>query len=121
MSSNDIFIGTIRICTDYYGETYKTADGTDLLGFELKSEIYKENAILYKTKNGRYVDIDNINSVLDNIKINRHVNTEKLGILMPISAYEENCLYVDKSTLKPYYRDELIDFSIKKLKKELRK
>ena len=91
------------------------------LGSELNSVIYKKNAILYKTKNGRYVDIDMINSIFDSFIIKRHESIDKLGLLMPTSAYGENTLYIDKKTIKPYYRDEKVDFSVKQLKRELHK
>ena len=121
MSSNDIFIGDIRKCTAYIGGSLVYASDNGYSGFELNSVIYKKNAILYKTKNGRYVDIDMINSIFDSFIIKRHESIGKLGLLMPTSAYGENTLYIDKKTLKPYYRDEKVDFSVKQLKRELHK
>ena len=121
MSSNDIYIGDIRKCTAYIGESLVCAYGNGFSGFELESELYKKDAILYRTKNGRYVDIDMINSIFDSFIIKRHESIDKLGLLMPTIAYGEDTLYIDKKTLKPYYRDEQVDISVRKLKRELHK
>ena len=121
MSSDDLFIGNIKKCTQYVGEKLQANGNLYFDGFEIASEVYKENAILYKTKSGRYVDIENINSILDSLKIMRLDAIQKFGFIMPTIAYEEGCLYVDKSTIKPFYLETRNDISIKKLKQELNK
>ena len=74
MKTDQIFIGDIRKCTKY--ETHTTFSsstyigdqciGCDSFGYiDKDDELYKENAVLIKIKNGGYVDLERFNSILD--------------------------------------------------------
>ncbi len=99
MEESNLFIGNIKKCTKY--ETHKTvsfsiAGCIDSFGhMEIKEELYKKNAALIKTKDGKFIDIENI---LD-ISI---IKKSKGKIKMTTYPTREGCLFVDEKTLKPY-------------------
>lgn len=133
MKSNQIFIGNIKKCVKYEEHTMLGVNtviddcsiGYDRFGYvEEKSELYKENAILIKNKNGGYIDIERLNSVLDLIKISHDVtkNGYRLGgLIMSTIPHSVNCLYVDKESLKPYFKDKEKNISVRQLKKQYKK
>lgn len=72
-------------------------------------KLYKENAVLVKTKNGGYIDLENFNSILDYLKIykddaQRDYNLWKT--IMPTHSRGSNSLFVDENSLKPYFNSE---------------
>ena len=99
MEESILFIGNIRKCTKY--ETHKTAvldiaGCTDSFGYmEIKDELYKENATLIKTKDGKFIDLGDI---LDISKIKK----AKGKIKMSTYPIKKGCLFVDEKTLKPH-------------------
>ena len=133
MKPGQIFIGNIRKCTKY--TIYNTLFSNemyinnqcvecDFFGYiDTDDELYKENAILIKIKNGGYVDLENFNSILDYIKI--HKSTTKNGfttggLIIPTTAHSLGSLFVDRKSLKPYYSDKCQkDISIRQLKKQI--
>lgn len=129
MKPEQIFIGNIRKCTKYERHTTFNCStyigdrciGCDSFGYvDSEDELYKENAILLKIKNGGYVDLENFNSVLDYIKIYRDT-TRIGGLVMSTSAYCVGKLFVDEKSLKPYYNDnqQRKNISVRQLKKQL--
>ena len=85
MKTDQIFIGDIRKCTKY--ETHTTFSsstyigdqciGCDSFGYiDKDDELYKENAVLIKIKNGGYVDLERFNSILDYIRIYRDITKD---------------------------------------------
>ena len=130
---NNVFIGTIRICTKY--ETHvtfssKTYIGDDCIdedcfGYtESDSIVSKENAKLLKVTNGGYVDLDSLNSFLDEIKVKSKIIKDggfyTNGLIMGTSPSGVNRLFVDESTLQKY---EPLDYikkpTVKKIKKTM--
>lgn len=103
MEEERYFIGNIKKCTKLGAhKTFEmvTEGITDSFGYiEIEDELYKENAILLKTKEG-YIDLDNL-TTLYNIKKNRN----KKNILMPTYPIYIGCLFIDEKSLKPYKSD----------------
>lgn len=132
MKTDQIFIGNIRKCTKYKMHTTLISSlfigdqcvGSDSFGhIETDDELYKENAVLIKIKNGGYVDLERFNSILDYIKIYRSItkNGYRLdGLMMSTSAHCIDSLFVDEKSLKPYYsnKSQINNISVRQLKKE---
>lgn len=133
MKSDQVFIGNIRRCTKYEENialSCKTYIDGQLIGcerfgsIEEDDELYKENAILIRVKNGGYVDLERFDSILDYIRLYRLYTKNGFrlgGLIMSTSAYRLDDLFVDEKTLKPYYQtnEEVKDTSILKLKKQI--
>ena len=135
MKTDQIFIGDIRKCTKY--ETHTTFSsstyigdqciGCDSFGYiDKDDELYKENAVLIKIKNGGYVDLERFNSILDYIRIYRDITKDGYrlgGVMMSTSAHCIDSLFVDEESLKPYYTDkqQTDDISVHQLKKQVKK
>ena len=133
MNKDQIFIGDIRKCTKYETRTTFSSSmyigdqyiGCDSFGYTYTdNELYKQNAILIKIKNGGYVDLEKFNSILDYIKIYKNITKNGFisgGLIMPTYAYCINGLYVDEKSLKPYYTDksQTNNISIHQLKKQI--
>lgn len=133
MKSDQVFIGNIRRCTKYEENialSCKTYIDGQLVGcerfgsIEEDDELYKENAILIRVKNGGYVDLERFDSILDYIRLYRLYTKNGFrlgGLIMSTSAYRLDDLFVDEKTLKPYYQtnEEVKDTSILKLKKQI--
>ena len=129
MKTDQIFIGDIRRCTKY--EKHITLSsmianiGRESFGYiEEDDELYKENAILIKIKNGGYVDLERFNSILDYIKIHKDItkNGYRLGgLMMSTSAHCLDSLFVDEESLKPYYTaKQTSNLSVHQLKKQIK-
>ena len=78
MKPDKVFIGNIKRCTKYISHSRFTGNvfigeecvSLNSFGYiESEDELYKENAVLVKTKNGGYIDLENFNSILDYLKI----------------------------------------------------
>lgn len=133
MNSNQVFIGNIRRCTKYethitFGsQTYINNDciSCDSLGYiEEESENFKENAILIEVSKGGYVDIESYKTALDYFKIRQNLQKSRFhlgNLIMSTSPHKTGCLYIDSTTLKPFYdKEESHNVSIHRLKKELK-
>lgn len=99
--------------------------GCDSIGYIVEDdELYKENAVLIKIKNGGYVDLEKLNSILDYIKIYRDITKDgyHVGLIMPTSAYGIDSLFVDEKSLKPYYinKQQKSNISAHQLKKQIK-
>lgn len=118
MKPDKVFIGNIKRCTKYIshsrftGNVFIGEECVNLSSFgyiESEDELYKENAVLVKTKNGGYIDLENFNSILDYLKIykddaQRDYNLWKT--IMPAHSRGNNSLFVDENSLKPYFNSE---------------
>ncbi len=119
MKAEQIFIGNINKCTKYEQHDILKSElidgitgevvGCQKFGYiEREGEVYKENAILIRLQNGGYVDIDNLNSILDHLSVHRDITKDgyRAGrLIMPTLAWKEGCLYVDESTLRKCYSE----------------
>ena len=134
MKPEQIFIGNIRKCTMYEDTTVKcnsyfgnTLISCDTFGqIKTKSKLYKSNAILIKLKCGGYVDIDNLNNILDYLKIHKDIKKNGYylgGMIMTDEAHNKDCLFVEYKSLRPYYQHPETEknISVKKIKKEIKR
>jgi len=139
MKTNSIFIGDIYVCVkrdeislfDSQDINANILMGADFIGhIEEKNELYKENAILIKTKKGGFVDFDNMDLNLSfslATMSNRSVfypQSYPDCLIMHTWASCIGSLFVDEKTLRPYSEvqtavDEKI--SIRKLRKATKK
>ncbi len=133
MKTDQIFIGNINKCTKYISHTTFSSEtfigdqciSSDSFGYiEKEAEIYKENAILIKLKNGGYVDLENLNTVLDYLKVAKTFTKGGFylgGIVLSTFAYNEGSLFVDSNSLVPYYAEtkKNENISTRQLKKQL--
>ena len=121
MHSKDIFIGTIKKCTNLYGyENY--GDEHFVPEFQICSTIHgslrkyvekiDEKAILIKVDDNNYVWLESINSKIDEFLINRGFAMNTIGV----SPVSNNSLFVDKETLKPYFDKEIDNLKVKDVK-----
>lgn len=133
MKTNQIFRGDIKKCTKY--DVHTTFSSSTYIGGQCiggasigyvddEYEIYKENAVLIKVKDGAYVDLESLNSILDYIRIYRDMLLRDYisGLIIPTSTYCANSLLINEETLKPYYADErqVEDVSVRELKKHFK-
>lgn len=102
-----IYRGNIKRCTSYkshnlletevcVGERELEADCFGSIDY--KAEIIKENAMLVKFDKGGYIDIDNLNTFLDYVKVFKDIysNGYKLnGLMLAKIPHKERCLFVD--------------------------
>lgn len=129
MKSNIIFIGNIMKCVKFETKIIYNSEidennknfGYEFFGCNIsEDEVYKENAILIKLKNGKYVNLENINTIFDYLKLNQILPNDKsyIGkIIMNTESKKINDLFVDEKSLKPY-KLENKNISILKLKRE---
>jgi hypothetical protein len=135
MKTDQIFIGNINRCTKYVNHT-TFSSGTfigdecicsDSFGYiEKEDELYKENAILIKLKNGGFVDLENLNSILDHLKVLNTTTKDGFylgGIIMSTHAHCKDSIFVDSKSLVPYYSESKTNgkISARQLKKQLKK
>lgn len=129
MKSDSIFIGDIKKCTKYESHTTfqsETRIGgqlvmSDSFGYiEKESELYKHDAILIKTRNGRYVDLENLNSYLDLLRLHMIRKSDGRivdGLMIDFPCYKGQ-LFIDSRTLRPYKVTEEKSISLTKLKEK---
>lgn len=129
----NVFIGTINKCTQYDIEKIFSDEvyignswiGGDSIGYIIKDGLpFKENAILLKVAKDGYVDLDTLNSFLDEIKVKSNISKNGgfylNGLILSNSPHKFGCLYVDESTLKQYKPlKEIKKPTVKKLKKTM--
>lgn len=134
MKPEQIFIGNIKKCTKYEEQTTFKCEAyfgdtpifCDTFGsYTFESELYKENATLIKLKNGGYVDIDNLNTILDYMKMHKDITKNGFrtgGLIMSEQVWAKDSLFIDCNSLKSYYQnpEEEKNISIKKLRKNIK-
>ena len=137
MRAEQFYRGNIFECTSLTIEHYPVEVCSIFGGIETKisykHKLVKFCAILVKLDNGYYVDIENLNSLLDYLKLYRdcivvNSNLYSLGLLTTASNFlmstrqSEGSLFVDKSSLVPYYDGAMKkSISIHSLRKTLKK
>ena len=108
MKPDKVFIGNIKRCTKYIshsrftGNVFIGEECVNLSSFgyiESEDELYKENAVLVKTKNGGYIDLE-----IYKDDVQRDYNLWKT--IMPTHSRGSNSLFVDENSLKPYFNNE---------------
>lgn len=120
MNYEQFFIGDIRICKNYNRfnadcidewiggpspeRLIKNSNGTtDYIDYT--DEMYKQDAILIKTKNGKYIDLEDVNSILDYVSTDCDNKVKKFCLknkVMSTLPDESGSLFVDKRSLKSY-------------------
>ncbi len=132
MDSNKIFVGDIKRCTKYdnivlISSVLSIEDAPisiEKIGYiDINAEPYIDNAILLKIKDGRYVDINRLNTIKDYLRMYYEYLSKYIyhnGILMPTRPMAKGTLFVDEASLKPYYADEKRNVSIRSLKREIK-
>lgn len=121
----DVYVGTIKKCDDFYNyekygekkEYYELIVGSIRFG-EVRQYVTKvdEQAILIKVNDDQYVWIKSLTNFVDEVLVD-------LGIAInTIKTFptEDDELFVDRSTLVPYFenfRDQKL--KVKKLKREV--
>ena len=121
MNSKDIFIGTIKKCTNLYGyENYGEEHfvpefqicSTILGSLRKYVEKIDDKAILIKVNDNNYIWLDTINTKKEEFLINRGYAMNTIGI-GPVC---DNSLYVDVNTLKPLFDKEIDNLKVKDVK-----
>lgn len=130
-----IFIGDIKLCIKYkksliFSDTTivnNESVGADYYGYLAKSDkVYKRNAILIQINDNCYLDITDVNSFMDLLKLYydiviniRHLNR----LIIRTSPSSKNILYVDREFLTQYYGDVSTynEESIPRLKRDIRR
>lgn len=128
----NVFIGTIRECTQYDIHTTFASSAylgdvcimEDSFGY-IKSDsiVSKKSAKLLKVANGGYVDLDLLNNFLDELKMKSKISKDGFylnGIIMSTSPNGMGSLFVDESTLVQYKPlKEIKRPTVKRLKKTM--
>ena len=80
---------------------------------------------MLKIKQGGYVDIERLNSILDYIKMRKDITKTGYilgGLIMSTSSHRIDSLFVDETSLKPYYNNkQQKNISVRQLKKQIKK
>ena len=122
----DIYVGNLKKCLDLanymkYGDVkyiygFSTYDGVEIGKLEKYTETIKEDVILIKINDNKYVCIDDMNGIIDDFLLDLGLIMKSYGVY-PIS--DNNEFVCD---IRPYYLEELNSkVSVKKLKKSSKK
>lgn len=115
MKSDQIFIANLRKCTKHNSHAIFQSSteingqslGEEIFGFvDTEDELYKENAILIKMKNGGYVDIDVLRNYFDYLKLFKDITPNGFvnnGIFLSTMPSKVGDVFVDYKTIEPYY------------------
>lgn len=130
MKADRVFVGDIKKCTKYdmkpvFSTSMYIGDdciGGDCFGHIIsESELYKENAVLIEF-NGGYVDLDNLRTFVDYIKVHSNITKNGFymgGLIMSTSPHANDSLFVDSKSLKPYQnQNNKTSVSARQLRKE---
>lgn len=129
MKNSKLFLGTIMKCTECNTIPHLIIEGLgtiDTIGhIETKDEVYKEKAVLVRTKNGLYIDVERL-SILDIIYLyfenKKGVSSDEPYMFKGSHGDFEGELFVDSDSIKPYVAEEKKDSkSLIMLRKELRR
>lgn len=129
---NNVYIGSINKCiakSNFCSKPYiaKLYNGKDIVEHFIEKNLpYKEDAILLKIAEDGYVDLDTLNTILDEIKIKRNLTKDggfKLdSLILTTEPHKLGSLYVDESTLMQYRPlEDRKKTTVKKLKKAVLK
>lgn len=118
MNKKKLFVGDIKKCLDAYSlehfgeERYvgrKKANAYTVGNHEVYVKLQKSNAVLLKGRHDKYIDVEDIKGLKDLLLF-------KLGKshkIMKIKPKENNELYVDEKSIKPYIEEEHSKIKIK--------
>ena len=133
MKADRVFVGDIKKCTKYEEHTLFSSEifiGEDCIGGDsfghivAECELYKENAVLIEF-NGGYVDLDNLRSFIDYIKVYGDITKNGFyegGLIMSTSPSCIDSIFVDSESLKPYKNKQNKDkISARQLRKEFKR
>ena len=134
MKADRVFVGDIKKCTKYEEHTLFSSEifiGEDCIGgdsfghIETDSELYKKDAILIQFKNGGYVDLDNLKTFIDYLKVYGDITKNGFyegGLIMSTSPRCIDSLFVDSESVKPYKNKQNKDkISARQLRKEFKR
>lgn len=123
MKSDQIFVADLRKCTDLHFNGIHI-DGASVGCISADSEPFKKDAILIKIDDGRYVDLEALDSALDYIKVRciTALCQSCVGsLIIPTFTFKSGAIFVDESTLKPYLNQKVMPnhIAFKQLKKQM--
>lgn len=98
MKPEQIFIGDIRKCS-YRKNFFMT----------FTDEIYKKDATLIMVQKDKYVDLEQFQDIVNFLCIQQDLHKNKLDanrLILTTSPHDVGSLYVDKDSLKPYYKEQ---------------
>lgn len=126
MKNKNIFVGTIKFCNDL--ESYKKYGEERFVGdFEichtqigsLKTYVQQvdDQAILIKIDEERFIWLKSLTSIIDEILIDFGLPIK----VIETSPSMDNCLFIDRSSLRPYFDNNLENnkTSVHKLKRKI--
>ena len=112
MNSKDIFVGTVKECSDIraykeYGEELYIPDfvlGKTEFGTTYKYvKVVDDKAVLIKVDEKNYIWLDMLESRMDEFLVNLGIAVKTIGTSPSCSGQ----LYVDAQTLEPYFEEEI--------------
>lgn len=123
MKSDQIFVADLRKCTDLHFKGIGM-DGASVGCISADSELFKKEAILIKIDEGRYVDLEVLDSALDYIKVRCITALDQSrvgGLIIPTFTFKSGAIFVDESTLKPYLTQKAMPnhIAFKQFKKQM--
>lgn len=113
MKNDRFYVGTIKVCTEYVEEPVLVMEdfaGVSSFGnIKTKSEVYKENALLVKTRNGLYIDTADL-TVLDiaylYLENKKSITTGEPYMFSGSRGSYVGNKFVDRESLQPYVTKE---------------
>lgn len=125
MKADQIFIADLRKCTDLHFKGIHMDDASFGL-ISNDSEPFKKDAILIKIDDGRYVDLEALDSALDYIKVRCITALDRFrigGLIIPTFPFKSEAIFVDENTLRPYSTKKPMPnhIAFKQLKKGINK
>lgn len=127
MKPEQIYVGNINKCTMY--KTVNLFGLRNEFGFspythiKTQSEIHKENAVLIKLRESKYVELESLKNLLKILRILMELDGTTYSTTSPVmdvTPFCEDILFVDEASLKPYYKEpqNMRSVSVRKLIKE---
>ena len=109
MNRSNIYLGTIKKCIDaysferfgdsrYVGSINNPSNSNER---EIYAKPYKHNALLLKNRHDKYIDIDDINGLKDLLLF----KIGKSHKILKTKPTKDDELFVDNSTVKPYFKE----------------
>lgn len=99
MKSEKIFFGDLYIIKRY--EVEKDKEIPDLGRIKKESILYKKHAVLLKTFDNQFIDLEQLNWLLT-LRLNHKVPFIPKSVLLTTIPLQENQIFVDLSSIKPY-------------------
>jgi len=127
MKKSNVYIGTVKQCNDIYwyerrGEQY--FEGDFIIGHTISGrmrnyvDVISDKAILIEVSENNYVWFDLSNTIKDRILMGLGIAVNVIGI----KPHYDREYFVDKSTLKPYFKENINeDINVRTLRKSIKK